>query len=235
MDLYSRLNEAIRNAIQEALECNDDINHRVTKLKSALRTSQQYAINEIGHRLATRPMGINMCADNKIDKGNDVYIAKNGKQTSLDDIREKSSKISYDILTQGVKDNIGDSLVLNFGRPEVDRTTSSVRFVFDKMRLLTDKRFVMEGFVTTSRSPNPLGSKKPKRIQIDYLWNEQQFYEAVYCANGSVRHLAKLKLNQNGVRGQDNITTACNLIGFLTQCLYCIDDYLDDIANNRHI
>jgi hypothetical protein len=139
--------------------------------------------------------------------------------------------MTYRVLTQGIKDNVGEYIVLRFGRTEEDSTTSNVDFYFRELRLLTHKRFVLEGYANMSRSPISVGKTKPKKIQIDYQFDTQQFYEAVYCANGTVRDMKPLNLDYAGSLGKTNVETAKKIIQFLTMCLYSIEDGQTDIQN----
>lgn len=142
------------------------------------------------------------------------------------------SKMTYRVLTQSVFDNVGENIVLYFGRPEEDFTTSNVDFYFRELRLLTPKRFVLEGYdMNIGSSPRFVGKTKPRIIQIDYRFDQQKFYEAVYCANGTVRDLKLLKLDYAGPEGKTNIDTVKKLIQFLTMCLYSIEDGQTDILN----
>ena len=133
--------------------------------------------------------------------------------------------MTYKVLTQGIFDNVKENIVLFFGRPEEDFTTNNVDFYFKELILLTPKRFVMEGYANMSRSPIS------RKIQIDYRFDQQQFYEAVYCANGIVRDMKPLKLDYAGNLGKQNIETAKSIIQFLTKCLYSIEDGQTDILN----
>lgn len=221
----------ISEAIKEALQIIPNKEERMAKIQGVLDLSHKKILNEINHRLSTAPICINIDADDELDKGNDVFVRNNGKLSLFTQIRERSSSISYDVLTQGVKDNIGESFVLKFGRKEEDRTVSDVTFTFDKVLVLTNDRFVIEGFCRMSRSPVSISRKKPTKIQIDYQWKEQKFYEAVYCANGTIRHKKELKLNSAGVYGEMNVKIATDLIQFMTLCLYSIEDYITEVNN----
>ncbi|MCR5152932.1 MAG: hypothetical protein K6A98_07275 [Prevotella sp.] len=200
------------------------IEENKARLKEILKEAVLEALNEIGYRGATVPIVSNMDSDDELDRGNDTYVRPNGKRDSILHKSERASADILPLLTQGVKDNVGDGFVLTFGRKEPDRSVSNLTFTFELVRLLTDKRFVIEGTAKMSRSPIPVGSKKPKRIQIDYKFDEQCFYEAVYCANGTVRDMRPLKLDFAGAHGTNNVNTARELIKFMTMCLYSIDD-----------
>ena len=160
-----------------------------------------------------------------------AVTSPNGMKQSVWAKRDRANKMTYRVLTQGIFDNAGENIVLYFGRTEEDFITSNVDFYFKELRLLTPKRFVMEGYANMSRSPISVGKAKPRKIQIDYRFDQQQFYEAVYCANGTVRDLKLLKLDYAGSIGQQNIETAKNIIQFLTMCLYSIEDGQTDISN----
>ena len=194
------------------------------QLKQILSEAVQEVLTEIGHRASTLPIVTNIQANKELEKGNDVYIRPNGKLDSLKRKRGRSSEITYRLLNQGIIDNVGDGFILTFGREEPDSTFSNLTFKFQNLRLLTEKRFVIEGIAEMSRHPIPVGSKKPKKIQIDYIFDKQCFYEAVYCANGTVRDMRKLSLDHAGVDGLRNVQIAKKLIQFMTMCLYSIDD-----------
>lgn len=82
-----------------------------------------------------------------------------------------------------------------------------------------------------SRIDIPIGKRKPKLIQIDYKFNEQQFYETVYCANNTVRDIRTLMLDYAGLDKYQNIETAKKLKFFLTLCYYSVEDGRTDINN----
>lgn len=210
-----------------------DIETNKVQLKALLKEAHSIVLNEIDHRVATKPMVINMDAEDELDRGNDIVTTTNGKVKRIEPISRRASEITYEVLTQGVKDNVGDSFELKFGRKEIDGTTSEVVFTFKEVRLLTKTRFVIEGNVKTSRCPNPLGKIKPKRIQIDYHFDNETFYEAVYCANGTIRDKKPLKLRHAGVLGLENVKISMCLINFLTNCLYSIEDGEKEIENKH--
>ena len=195
------------------------------QLKEILANAVKSVLNEIDHRTATKPIISNMNSDDELSRGNDVETLPTGMKQFMRAKRDRSSKMTYRVLTQGIFDNVGENIVLRFGRTEEDMTTSNVDFCFRKLRLLNPKRFVLEGYANTSRSP------MPKKMQIDYRFDQQQFYEAVYCANGTVRDMKPLKLDYAGSFGKQNIETAKNIIQFLTMCLYSIEDGQTDISN----
>lgn len=194
-NLNRSLMKDIFEAIREALAISQNKEERTAKIQGVLDLSHKLVLNEINHRLSTDSQ-----------------------------LRDRSSAISYDVLTQGVKDNISEMIVLKFGRKEEDRTVSGVTFVFDKVLVLTKDRFVIEGYCRTSRTPISISKNKPPKIQIDYQWKEHKFYEAVYCANGTIRDKKELKLNSAGVSGFENVKIATDLIQFMTLCLYSIED-----------
>ena len=105
-----------------------------------------------------------------------------------------------------------DNIVLKFGRTEIDSSTSSVEFTFKKVKMLNSKRFVIEGGANISRCP------LPKKMLIDYMFGTQQFYEAVCCANGTVRHMKPLSLDYAGSAGKDNVEAAVRLIQHMITC-----------------
>lgn len=195
------------------------------KLKEILFDAVRDVLNEIGHRTATKPLVSNINSDDELSRGNDTETLPNGMKQSIKVKRDRGVKMTYKVLTQGIFDNVKENIVLFFGRPEEDFTTSNVDFYFKELILLTPKRFVMEGYANMSRSPIS------RKIQIDYRFDQQQFYEAVYCANGIVRDMKPLKLDYAGNLGKQNIETAKSIIQFLTKCLYSIEDGQTDILN----
>lgn len=201
------------------------------QLREILSNAVTSVLNEITHRMATIPVISNMNSNDELLRGNNVETLPNGMKQSIRSKRDRGSKMTYRVLTQGVFDNVGKNIVLRFGRTEEDMITSNVDFYFRELRLLTPKRFVLEGYANMSRSPISVGKTKPRKIQIDYRFDQQQFYEAVYCANGTVRDLKLLKLDYAGSIGKQNIETAKNIIQFLTMCLYSNEDGQTDISN----
>lgn len=151
-------------------------------------------------------------------------ILSESRNRALDEISDKVdsgyiSKDSHETLTQRVADNVGQHFYLSFGREEPDGSTSEIEFFFTEVLLLTDKRFIIQGDVNTSRSV-PTGKKRPTTIQIDYHFDEQTFHEALLCRNNTVRDRRLLSLDIAGIRGQNNIATAKQLVYTLTLCLY---------------
>ena len=201
------------------------------QLKSILSESRRKAILETNHREATNALCDNMDAKDELNRGNDIEVLPDGTILSYYDKRRETSKLIYKELTQGVEDNVGKNFHLSFGRDEPDESTTDLHFFFDKVILLTDKRVVLEGQARMSRSGNPIGHYKPSTIQIDYIFDEQKFYEAVYCRNNTVRDMRELTLDIAGVNGRENIDTANKLIHFLTLCYYSKEDKKTDIAN----
>lgn len=201
------------------------------KLKEILFDAVKDVLNEIGHRMATKPLVSNINSNDELSRGNDTETLPNGMKQSIRAKRDRGVKMTYKVLTQGIFDNVKENIVLFFGRPEEDFTTSNVDFYFKELILLTPKRFVMEGYANMSRSPISIGKSKPRKIQIDYRFDQQQFYEAVHCANGTVRDMKPLKLDYAGNLGKQNIETAKSIIQFLTMCLYSIEDGQTDILN----
>ena len=201
------------------------------KLKEILFDAVKDVLNEVGHRMATKPLVSNINSNDELSRGNDTETLPNGMKQSIRAKRDRGVKMTYKVLTQGIFDNVKENIVLFFGRPEEDFTTSNVDFYFKELILLTPKRFVMEGYANMSRSPISIGKSKPRKIQIDYRFDQQQFYEAVYCANGTVRDMKPLKLDYAGNLGKQNIETAKSIIQFLTMCLYSIEDGQTDILN----
>lgn len=201
------------------------------QLKEMLREAVTSVLLEIDHRTATKPIVSNMNSNDELLRGNDIETLPNGSRQSIRAKRDRGSSMTYRVLTQGIKDNVGEYIVLRFGRTEEDSTTSNVDFYFRELRLLTSKRFVLEGYANMSRSPISVGKTKPKKIQIDYQFDTQQFYEAVYCANGTVRDMKPLNLDYAGSLGKTNVETAKKIIQFLTMCLYSIEDGQTDIQN----
>ena len=205
------------------------------QLREILSNAVTSVLNEITHRMATIPAASNMNSNDELARGNDIETFPNGKQKSIRNKRDRAGKMSYKVLTQGIFDNVGENIMLYFGRTEEDFTTSNVDFYFKELRLLTPNRFVIEGYAKMTRSPISVGKTKPRKIQIDYRFDQQQFYEAVYCANGTVRDMKPLKLDYAGALGKQNIETAKSLIQFLTMCLYSIEDNQTDILNKGAI
>lgn len=220
----------ISNALQEVLDTNlnDYYEHR---LKLQLTEAMKIALLEMEHRVATIPFVSNLKSTDKIDNGYDTYVKPNGTVSNEYERQNKASKLSYEVITHAIFDNIG-TFELGFGRPENDGTTSRLYFQFKRILFLNKDRFVIEGYANMSRGPIAVSKRKPKTIQIDYLFAETSFYEAIYCANGTIRHLKKLKLDKAGTWGVQNITTAENLIHFLCKCLYSIEDGINDIVCN---
>ena len=194
------------------------------QLKEILSNAVMSVLNEIDYRTATKPIISNM-------NSNDTETLANDRKQSMRSERDRESKMTYEVLTQGLLDNVSKNIVLMFGRTEEDFTTSNVDFYFKELRLLTPMRFVMEGYAEMSRSPISVGKAKPKKIQIDYRFDQQQFYEAVYRANGTIRDRKPLTLDYAGSLGKQNIETAKSIIQFLTMCLYSIEDGQTDILN----
>lgn len=194
------------------------------RLKEILREAVKSVLTEIDYRTAVIPFISNMNSNDELLRGNAIETRQNGDKKSIRDKRDRSSSMIYKVLTQGIKDNIGENFVLMFGRKEEDMTTSNVDFYFQELKLLTPKRFVIEGYANLSRSPISIGKAKPKKIQIDYRFDTQQFYEAVYCANKTVRDMKKLNLDYAGDEGRENVNIAKKLIQFLSMCLYSIED-----------
>ena len=208
---------------QKTLHINEE------QLKSILIESVKTVLNEIGHRSAAIPTVSNLNSSNELAKGNDIRIMPSGKIIDLKQRRGKASEMSYRVITQGVADNVGENFTLTFGREEEDRTVSNLDFHFQEVILLTPHRFVIQGTCETSRSPVSVSKFKPRRIQIDYQFQNGNFYEAVYCANGTVRDKRLLTLDHAGIHGYNNVDTAKSLIQFLTMCLYSIDDGIDTV------
>lgn len=123
------------------------------------------------------------------------------------------SEDAYPILTQGVINHVGE-FVLSFLRVGPDDITSIVDFCFQSVRLLTEKRFVIEGLADISIFG------KGKKYLIDYRFDNQNFSEAVCCKNGTVRDMRNLELVYAGDIGTRNIQTVRKLINYLTKCLY---------------
>ena len=204
------------------LQTNED---NEEQLKEILSSAAKSSSNKIDHRTATKPIISNMNSNDELSRGNDGETLPTDMKQSIREKSDRGSKMTYRLLTQGLFDNVGENIVLEFGRTEVDMTTSNVDFYFRELRLLNPKRFVLEGYANTSRSP------MQKKMQIDYRFDKQQFYEAVYCANGTVRDMNPLKLDFAGSPGKQNVETARNIIKFLTMCLYSIEDVQTDISD----
>lgn len=220
----------LRNMIKEAIVDNI-IQINKNQLRNILSESRNRALDEINHREATDALCANMDANDELARGNDVGITKDGQVYSIFDKRRQTSEYIYKRLTQGVVDNVGSNFYLSFGREEPDGSTSEVEFYFTEVILLTEKRVVIQGNANMSRSDVPIGKKRPSTIQIDYHFDEQKFYEAVFCRNNTVRDKRPLSLDIAGIRGRNNIATAEKLIHFLTLCYYSMEDKKTDIAN----
>ena len=220
-DLHNIVMETIQNIIQ----------YHKQQLKSILSECVQKTIMEIDHREATDAMVDNLKAQDEINRGNNIEIAPDGSILSFYDKRRTASEAIYKRLTQGVIDNVGEHFHLQFGREEPDGSTAEVNFYFEEVVLLTNNRLVIGGYANMSRSDIPIGKKRPRKIQIDYKFNEQQFYEAVYCANHTVRDMRPLTLDYAGTEGAINIETAKQLLAFVTKCYYSIEDGKTDKAN----
>ena len=226
----SDLREIVEETVKQSIiQINEE------QLRTILSECVQRTIFEINHRDATEPMVINMNAQDEIKRGNDIEVLPDGTKLSFYDKRRKASAEIYARLTQGVVDNVGEHFHLQFGREEPDWTVSEVNFYFTEVILLTKNRVVIQGDVTMSRSDIPIGKRKPKTIQIDYKFNEQQFYEAVYCANNTVRDMRPLMLDYAGVDGYQNVETAKKLISFLTLCYYSVEDGKTDINSKPSV
>ncbi len=210
---------------------NNTLHVNEEQLKQILIESVKIALDEIGYRMASVPTVSNLDSADELARGNDIRIMPSGKISDLKQRRGKASEMSYRVITQGIKDNIGEHFTLTFGRQEEDRTVSNLDFHFQEVILLTPHRFVIQGICETSRSPVSVSKFKPKKIQIDYQFQNANFYEAVYCANGTVRDKRLLTLDHAGIHGYNNVATAKSLIQFLTMCLYSIDDGIESINN----
>ena len=218
----------LEDMIMESVNNIIDINRY--QLKNILDESRKRAIFEIDHREATEAMCDNMDATDELRRGKNIEILPDGTILSYYDKRRESSKLIYKQLTQGVIDNVGEGFHLQFDRPEPDDTSTEVHFFFTEVILLTDDRVVLQGNAIMNRSDVPVGKKRPKTIQIDYKFNEQQFFEAVYCANNTVRDMRQIYLDIAGNEGMENIRTAEKLIHFLCLCYYSKQDKKTDIA-----
>ena len=199
------------------------------QLKAILIESVKTVLDEIGYRAATVPTISNLDSSDELAKGNDIRITPSGKISDLKQRRGKASEMSYSAITQGVIDNVGGNFTLTFGRKEEDRTVSNLDFHFQEVILLTPQRFVIQGTCETSRAPVSVSKFKPRTIQIDYQFQTGNFYEAIYCANGTVRDRKLLTLDHAGTHGYNNVSLAKSLIQFLTMCLYSIDDGIEAI------
>ena len=188
-------------------------------------------LNEIGWRIATIPRKSNMNAQHAIDTGNEYITNSWGIARPALQQRKRSSEMDYKVLTLAVKDNVGANFVLTFGREETDYSTSTVVFTFQKVILLTNERFVIEGECYTSRSPVSISTVKPKRMQVDYLFDKHAFYEAIYRANRTVRDLKQLKLDKVGNIGKNNIETSDKLISLMSDCIQSIEQEHNDLHN----
>ena len=108
----------------------------------------------------------------------------------------------------------------------IQKAISEVHFYFTEVRLLTKTDVVIQGDSIISRSDIPIGKRKPKIIQIDYKFNEQQFYEAVYCANNTLRDIRALMLDYAGIDGLTFYSQPF-IIGLLWKtCINSLNNYL---------
>ncbi len=213
----------VMESVQSIISINE------SNVKSMLAESVSDALLEINHRDATVPFVDKMDAQDEIRRGNDIEVLPDGTALSFYDKRRKSSEEIYKRLTHGIIDNVGEHFELSFGREGPDESITDVEFHFNEALLLTKNRLVIQGDAKMSRSDIPIEEIRPSRIQIDYKFDEQQFYEAVYCANGSVRDLRPLSLDYAGVKGYNNIETAKKLIHFVSLCYYSVQDGKTDI------
>ena len=220
-DLHKMIKEVVNNIIA--------INKQ--QLNTILSESRKRAIWESDHRDATHALCSNMDAEDELARGNDIGVSSDGTIFSYYDKRRESSEQIYAQLTQGVKDNVGEYFHLSFSRKEPDESSSEVHFFFTEVLLLTDNRVVLKGDAKMSRSDIPIGKNRPKTIQIDYHFNENKFYEAVYCKNNTVRDIREISLDIAGINGVENVKTAETLIHFLTLCYYSKEDKKTNIAN----
>ena len=148
---------------------------------------------------------------------------KDAAKTALDEIDHNGEdnncaavdEDSLQLLTQCVRDDVGDSFVLTFGLQHPDKVVSNVTFTLESVILLTEKRFVIEGIADVSRIPKLL-----KKYRIDYKFDDSSFFEAVCCKNGTVRDMRPLKLDFAGDFGRHNVQNAIKLIQILTKWLY---------------
>lgn len=142
-----------------------------------------------------------------------------------------STQINYCAITQSVIDTLGNVSLL-FRKPEQEKyLTSLVRFHFNEVIYLSEKRFIIQGLTTMSKHPASGGKSRPKPtcVQVEYDFTEEKFYEAVYCANGTIRRRNELLLIAAEDVGQENLANANKLKQHLTNCLYSIEDCKSDI------
>lgn len=197
-----------------------------------VKNQLENALLEMDWRNASIPRKSNLHAQNAINNNQEELKNSYGQNINAYHQRSRSSELDYRILTHSIQTLVGEHFVLTFGRPEIDLSTSTVIFEFERLILLTDLRFVLEGKCYTSRSPAPLSTQRPHKIQIDYNFSTEKFHEAVYCANHTVRVLKELLLDKPGNIGKQNINNSSKLIQFLKNIINSINIEKSKITNN---
>ena len=123
-------------------------------------------------------------------------------------------------------------ITLLFTKPETEKyLTSLIRFNYNEIIYLGKDCFIMQGLTDISKHPIPSSRyrKKPRYVQIQYDFQSQEFYEVVYCANGTIRRKDRLELVTAEDVGAENKSVADSLILHMTNCLYSIEDYQSSI------
>lgn len=143
----------------------------------------------ISHRIANQQV----IMQEKISSHKRLYIRPRVTKISINRPNGRGTRMIYDIIMQSMKDNVGREISISFSREEADSTFSGIDFAYKRTILLNEYRFVMEGLAKVSR--NPLSKIKPFKMQIDYIFANDVFYEAVYCKNQTIRHLKLLELD----------------------------------------
>ena len=144
---------------------------------------------------------------------------------------DASARLNYPAITQSVFDTIGNISII-FRKPEKEKyLTSLVRFLFNEVIYLSDDCFIVQGLTEMSKHPIPSSKYRPKPtyVQIEYVFDEEKFYEVVYCANGTIRRKDELILITAEDIGQENLDNANKLKQHMTNCLYSIEDYKSNI------
>ena len=155
------------------------------------------------------------------------YKTRRTNMRKLDD----SAKLMYDAISKSVIDNVG-VFTLYFRKPEKEGfLTSLVKFTFNEIIYLYQNEFIMQGPTEISKHPVPRGKYRPKPlyVQIEYNFQTQEFRQAVYCANGTIRRREILYLIDAGNIGADNKAKADKLILHMSNCAYSIEGYQSNL------
>lgn len=198
------------------------------RLREIISESIKNTLNEIGYRGATLAAGANMRANAELSNGK-LYYGKRRRSniTKMD----KSAKINYPAITKSVEDTLGYVSLLFKRQEEEGYLNSIVRFLFNEVIFLSNDCFIVQGITEMSKHPIPSSKYTPKPIyvQVEYDFRDGQFYEVVYCANGTIRKLHSLTLIDAEDVGEENKQNAEALIQHMTLCLYSIEDYKSGI------